>query len=135
MVEGITNSGAIAAEPRAVLPPLQLPAQVAGRLPVEADINLTSIETFRAVDDLFDLSAESRNLNLRISNLNEPEIAEYLSLTASLLQAGVVGYEDLDVDGRPTRSFVPFEIADGYTRGARPYRGPDPTGGQINLAG
>lgn len=88
---------------------------------------------FRAVEDVFNLGAETRNLDLSITNLNEPEVAEYLRLTAELLQAGVVGFEDVDVNGRPTRSFVPFEIAEGYTADARPYRGPDTTGAQIDL--
>ena len=135
MATALPNSANLAQQALQSLPPLKTtgPAAQSEVVQTKSLPKPNAVPIFRAVEDVFDLGAETRNIDLSVSNLNEPEIAEYLSLTAKLLQAGVVGFEDLDVNGKPTRSFVPFEIAGGYTEDARPYRGPDRTGQQIDI--
>jgi hypothetical protein len=96
---------------------------------------LPSAKVYDAVDNLFDLSVEGRGLLSAADDFSGAELTEYLALTARLLEAGVVGFEDLEVDGRRYRSFVPFEIADPDGRRAKIYRDVSGERSRLNLHG
>ena len=102
-----------------------------GRPAPEGPALLPSAKVLDAVDNLFDLSVEGRSLLSTADDFSGAELTEYLALTARLLEAGVVGFEDLKVDGRRYRSFVPFEISDPDGRRAKIY--PDPASDQSRL--
>ncbi|MFC1731242.1 hypothetical protein ACFL6I_12985 [candidate division KSB1 bacterium] len=75
-------------------------------------------------DRLFNLGAKNRFIiQNRYTIDNNRELKTSLKIISSLLKKGVVGYEYLEVNGRPYKSFVTTGIGDQRIAGARLYRG------------
>ena len=86
-----------------------------------------------AVDAFFDLSAGRRGLFGTIDGLHGEELDSFLKMTANLLQAGIVGIETLDIDGRPYQSFISTRAAAPELRGIPPYIDRRPTDSRLDI--
>jgi hypothetical protein len=77
------------------------------------------IKAARAADDLFNLGSSLRpNAWNRLSGF---ERDTFVSMAAELAQRGVIGFEILEVDGRPYKSFAVNQIGDSRTSHAPLY--------------
>jgi hypothetical protein len=82
------------------------------------EISNTS-KAFAKIDQFLNLGRPDR---LDISDLNAGEKKEFLKMLASLLKEGVVGYEILEVNGKPEKHYIVNEIGDQRIKGAKLYR-------------
>ncbi|MEI7810960.1 MAG: hypothetical protein WCJ01_00895 [Ignavibacteria bacterium] len=82
------------------------------------EISNTS-KAFQKVDDFLNLGKPDR---LDISNLNPAEKKEFLKMLSTLLKDGVVGYEILDVNGKPEKHYIVTEIGDHRIAKAKLYK-------------
>lgn len=76
-------------------------------------------KAFDKVEDFLNLGKSGR---LDIGDLNEDEKKEFLKILASLLQKGIVGYEILEVNGKPEKHFIECEIGDQRIKQAKLYK-------------
>lgn len=83
-----------------------------------AEISNTS-KAFARLDKFLNLGRPDR---LDISDLNEAEKKEFLKMLAELLKKGIVGYEVLEVNGKPEKHYIVNEIGDERIYGARLYK-------------
>lgn len=114
-----TVSGAAPALPRAASDAAVLP-------PIGPAMNLSDTALFDVVDLALDLSQGGRDLMGAVSGLSLEEIGRAGKLLSGLVQHGVVGYEDLDVNGARRRVDVTVRMADPALRHARPWRSASP---------
>lgn len=84
----------------------------------KAEISDTS-KAFSKLDKFLNLGAKDR---LDISDLNKEERAEFLKMLAAVIQKGVVGYEVLEIDGKPEKHFIVNQIGNERTYGAKLYK-------------
>lgn len=84
-----------------------------------AEISNTS-KAFRKLDEFMNLGNGGNRVSME--GLNEMEKAEFLKMLAVLLKEGIVGYEVLEIDGKPERHDILDQIVDKRTRGAKLYR-------------
>lgn len=74
------------------------------------------------VDKFLNLGDSDR---LDIGELNEVERKEFLKLLSALIKKGIVGYEVLDVNGKPEKHFIDNQIGDERLKGAKLYKKKD----------
>ena len=86
-----------------------------------AEISDTS-KVFSQIDQFLNLGNPNR---MDISNLNTSEKKEFLKSLAELLKNGIVGYEILNVKGRPEKHYIVTEIGDSRIKGAKLYKKDD----------
>jgi hypothetical protein len=82
------------------------------------EISNTS-KVFNKLDNFLNLGKPGR---LDLKDLNPKEKDEFLKMLAKLLKAGIVGYEVLDVNGKPEKHYIVNEIGDERIRGAKLYK-------------
>lgn len=62
---------------------------------------------------------------LDVGELNEAERKEFLKMLSALIKKGIIGYEVLDVNGKPEKHFVDNQIGDKRLKGAKLYKKKD----------
>lgn len=82
------------------------------------EISNTS-KAFKKLDDFLNLGKPGR---LDLSDLNPKEKEEFLKMLAKLLKEGIVGYEVLEVNGKPEKHYIVNEIGDRRIYGAKLYK-------------
>lgn len=76
-------------------------------------------KAFKKIDDFLNLGKPDR---LDTSDLSPAEKEEFLKILANLLKKGVVGYEILEVNGKPEKHYIVNQIGDERIRGAKLYK-------------
>lgn len=76
-------------------------------------------KAFAKLDNFLNLGKRDR---LDITDLNDSEKKEFLKMLATLLQKGIVGYEVLEVNGKPEKHYIVNQIGDQRTYGAKQYK-------------
>ena len=76
-------------------------------------------KVFDNVDKFLNLGNPDR---LEFSKMNAAEKDEFLKMLASVIKKGIVGYEVLDVKGKPEKHFIENEIGDQRLYGAKLYK-------------
>jgi hypothetical protein len=76
-------------------------------------------KAFKKLDDFLNLGNSDR---LNIDDLNPKEKDEFLKMLADLIKKGVIGYEVLDVNGKPEKHYIDLEIGDKRIYGAKLYK-------------
>jgi len=76
-------------------------------------------KAFSKLDNFLNLGKSDR---LDITELNESEKKEFLKMLAVLLQKGIVGYEVLEVNGKPEKHYVVNQIGDKRIQCAKIYK-------------
>ena len=71
---------------------------------------MNKVDVFDSAHDFFDLSDPGRLSSW--SNLDSEEKEGFVQMVAKLAQRGLVGYEILDVQDKPYKSFASAQIAD-----------------------
>lgn len=88
--------------------------------------NKTSVsntsKAFSKLDDFLNLGKRDR---LDLSDLNEAEKEEFLKMMAALLKKGIVGYEILEVNGKPEKHYIVNQVGDKRVYGAKLYNKKD----------
>ena len=82
------------------------------------EISNTS-KVFKKLDDFLNLGKPDR---LDLSDLNPEEKEEFLKMLSKLLKAGIVGYEILEVNGKPEKHYIVNQIGDERIYGAKLYK-------------
>lgn len=78
-------------------------------------------KSLKKLDDFMNLGkAGGRSLDL--SEMNHEEKEEFIKMLTTLIQHGIVGYEVLEIDGKPEKHDILMQIVDPRTRGAKLYR-------------
>lgn len=88
----------------------------------EARLRTDPLAVTRATGDMLDLTAPRHAAWDAAQALTPEDRQSYLSTLATLLQAGIVGIETLNVNGRPYTRFAELAIGDEQHRGAPQYR-------------
>ncbi|GEM_PF-958521 len=76
-------------------------------------------KAFAKLDNFLNLGKRDR---LDITDLNDSEKKEFLKMLATLLQKGIVGYEVLEVNGKPEKHYIVNQIGDQRIYGAKQYK-------------
>ncbi len=76
-------------------------------------------KAFAKLDNFLNLGKRDR---LDVSDLNDSEKKEFLKMLATLLQKGIVGYEVLEVNGKPEKHYIVNQIGDQRIYGAKLYK-------------
>ncbi len=76
---------------------------------------------FNKVDSFLNVSAEGRFDLAGLSKMNGAEREEFLSMLSTLLQKGIVGYEELEVDGKKEKHYIINQIGNERLKGAKPW--------------
>lgn len=84
------------------------------------EISNTS-KAFGKIDSFLNLGRPDR---LDTSDLNEPEKKEFFKMLAALIKKGVVGYEIIEVNGKPEKHYIVNEIGDQRLYGKKLYNRP-----------
>ena len=63
-----------------------------------------------------------RSDRMELSKMNAAEKDEFLKMLATTIQKGIVGYEVLDIKGKPEKHFIDTEIGDQRIKGAKLYK-------------
>ena len=77
-------------------------------------------KVFKKVDDLFNLNGPDK---FSMEDLTADERKEFVKAVGTLLKDKYVGYEVLNIDGRPEMHDVVTRLGDQRTYGAKPYTG------------
>jgi hypothetical protein len=102
--------------PQETVPKLNLPA---GNKPADSAEISNTAKALDQVDKFFDLGSSDR---LDLKEMNQGEKKEFLKMLTGLLRRGVVGYEVLNVKGKPEKHFIETEIGDQRIKGAKLYK-------------
>lgn len=73
------------------------------------------------IDNFLNLGKSDR---LDTGDLNDAEKEEFLKILGNLLQKGIVGYEILNVNGKPEKHYIVNEIGDQRLYGKKLYNKP-----------
>lgn len=79
----------------------------------------SSNKLFDKVDNILNLG-ENRKLDL--SDLNSEEKEQFFKILEKLFQNGIIGYEVLEVNGRPEKHFIENQIGDERLYGKKLYK-------------
>ena len=82
------------------------------------EISNTS-KAFAKLDNFLNLGKPDR---LDLGGLNEEEKKEFLKMLAELIQIGVVGFEVIEVNGKPEKHYIVNEIGDRRIYGVKLYK-------------
>ena len=83
-----------------------------------AEISNTS-KALGKLDKFLNLGRSNR---LDIDDLNDSEKEEFLKMLAALLKRGIVGYEILEVNGKPEKHYIVNQIGNERIYGAKLYK-------------
>lgn len=83
-----------------------------------AEISNTA-KAFNKLDKFLNLGNSNR---LDIDDLNEKEKNEFMKMLSELLKRGVVGYEILEVNGKPEKHYIVNQIGNQRIYGAKLYK-------------
>ncbi|MEG8946172.1 hypothetical protein [Rosettibacter firmus] len=83
-----------------------------------AEISNTA-KVFDKLDKFLNLGKSNR---LDIDDLNDKEKEEFMKMLAELLKRGIVGYEILEVNGRPEKHYIVNQIGNERIYGAKLYK-------------
>ena len=75
-------------------------------------------KAFKKLDDFLNLGKPDR---LSADDLNPAEKEEFLKMLAYSLKKGIVGYEILEVNGKPEKHYIVNQIGDDRLKGAKLY--------------
>jgi len=89
-----------------------------GTIKDSSEISNTS-KAFARIDDFLNLGKSDR---LNIDDLNEGEKKEFLKMLSELIKKGIVGYEVIEVNGKPEKHYIVNEIGDERLKGAKLYK-------------
>lgn len=81
------------------------------------EISNTS-KAFAKIDSFLNLGRPDR---LDTSDLNGPEKEEFVKMLAALIKKGVVGYEMIEINGKPEKHYIVNEIGDQRLYGKKLY--------------
>ncbi len=84
------------------------------------EISNTS-KAFAKVEGFLNLGKPNR---MDVSDLNDAEKEEFYKMLAKLIKAGIVGYEILEVNGKPEKHYIVNQIGDQRIKGAKLYKRP-----------
>ncbi len=76
-------------------------------------------KVFARIDKFLNLGRSDR---LEIDDLNEEEQKEFLKVLADLIKRGIVGYEILEVNGKPEKHYIVNQIGNERLYGAKLYK-------------
>jgi hypothetical protein len=76
-------------------------------------------KVYDRIDKFLNLGRPDR---LDVSDLNDSEKKEFLKMLSDLIKRGIVGYEVLEVNGRPEKHFIVNQIGDERLYGAKLYK-------------
>jgi len=77
-----------------------------------------SAKAFKKIDSFLNLG-KSRSFTL--DEMSPGEKKEFLKMLSALLQKGIIGYEELEVDGKREKHFIVTQIGDQRLKGAKLY--------------
>lgn len=97
-------------------PPAKLISDLKNEKPIDKIEISNTAKAFAKLDNFLNLGKKDR---LDTSDLNEEEKKEFLKMLAKLLQEGIVGYEILEVNGRPEKHYIVNQIGDERIKGAK----------------
>lgn len=75
-----------------------------------------SMNAFKKLDDFLNLGKSDR---LDTSDLSPEEKKEFLKMLSKLLKLGIVGYEELEVDGKKEKHYIVNQIGDQRLKDAK----------------
>ena len=75
-------------------------------------------KAFKKIDSFMNLG-EPRSFTL--NELNPEEQEEFLTMLSKLLEKGIIGYEELEVDGQKEKHFIVTQIGNDRIKGAKLY--------------
>lgn len=96
--------------------------------PSRTDSNANSLDsaeisnTARVFDKLDKFLNLGRKDRLDLSDLNEAEKEEFMKMLAALIKRGIVGYEVLEINGKPEKHYIVNQIGNERTYGAKLYK-------------
>ncbi len=76
-------------------------------------------KVFDKIDRFMNLGKSDR---LQINDLNSAERNEFIKMQAALLKKGIVGYEVLEINGKPEKHDIVLQIGNERTYGAKLYK-------------
>ena len=76
-------------------------------------------KVFNKLDNFMNLGKRDR---FNVSDLNDEEKKEFLKMLSELLKKGIVGYEVLEVNGKPEKHYIVNQIGDQRIYGAKLYK-------------
>ncbi|HPN39104.1 MAG TPA: hypothetical protein PL041_11940 [Melioribacteraceae bacterium] len=76
-------------------------------------------KAFKKIDDFLNLGKPDR---LNTDDLNPAEKEEFLKMLSTLLKKGIIGYEILEVNGKPEKHYIVNQIGDERIKGAKLYK-------------
>lgn len=82
------------------------------------EISNTS-KAFAKLENFLNLGKPNR---LDVSDLNETEKNEFLKMLSVLLKKGIIGYEILEVNGKPEKHYIVNKIGNQRIYGAKLYK-------------
>lgn len=97
-------------------PPVKLISDLKNEKPIDKIEISNTAKAFAKLDNFLNLGKKDR---LDTSDLNEEEKKEFLKMLAKLLQEGIVGYEILEVNGKPEKHYIVNQIGDERIKGAK----------------
>ncbi len=88
-------------------------------LPAKDSIEISNTsKVYDRIDKFLNLGRPDR---LDISDLNSAERDEFLKMLADLIRKGIVGFEVLEVNGKPEKHYIVNQIGDERLKGAKLY--------------
>ncbi len=76
-------------------------------------------KVYDRIDKFLNLGRPDR---LDVSDLNDAEKKEFLKMLSDLIKHGIIGYEILEVNGKPEKHFIVNQIGDERIYGAKLYK-------------
>lgn len=120
MLNGLNNitSGSSSSLIQALKSEKNIKASVTLDFGDSAEISNTA-KAFKKIDSFLNLG-EPRSFSLE--DLSPDEKEEFLTMLAKLLEKGIIGYEELEVDGKKEKHFIVTQIGDERLKGAKLYK-------------
>jgi hypothetical protein len=84
--------------------------------PALADPNYNPTKVYDRIENFLNLGGSSR---LETDDLTPEEARQFLTMMATLMRQGVVGFEEFEIDGRRERHYVVNQFGDDRLKGAR----------------
>lgn len=100
-------------------PPVKFISDSKNEKPIDKIEISNTTKAFAKLDNFLNLGKKDR---LDTSDLNEEEKKEFLKMLAKLLQEGIVGYEILEINGKPEKHYIVNQIGDERIKGAKLYK-------------
>jgi len=85
--------------------------------PIQDSIEISNTsKAFNKLTNFLNLGKKDR---LNIDDLNKEEKQEFLKMLTALIKKGIVGYEILEINGKPEKHYIVNQIGDSRTRNAK----------------